>query len=232
MNMIAFIIYLTLTLTSFPALSGPKKASYRELCATLQHLILPQYPPDAISTGSQGDVLIDIEVDRDGKVSAVKEQSGPSILAAAAHAAVMQWRFGKGPLARSLPQYAEIVFRYRIGRGTAGLSDENDRLVVHVPSELPDSGILDAGGSTLSFLAATKAHAPFPTGAIRQSARVEVEVETTDAGKVIAAQAGSGNPAYRAVAEDAARRWTFRKINLNGNPIRLRGRLVFNWVVN
>src|SRR5262245_7222299 len=166
--MIAFIICLTLTLSDFPALGGPKKASYRELCATVQHLVLPQYPPDEVSTNSQGDVLLDIEVDKEGRVSALREQSGPAILAKAAHTPVMQWRFGKGPLARSLPQYAEIVFRYRIGRAIAGLSDESDRLVVLVPSQLADGGMLDAGGRTLSFLAATRAQPPFPAGTMRQ----------------------------------------------------------------
>lgn len=230
--MIALITCLTLTFINFPALSGPKKASYREVCATVQYLALPQYPPDAVSTGLQADVLIDIEVDSDGKVSAVSEQSGPAVLAAAARAAIMQWRFGKGPLARSLPQQTEIVFRYWIGRAIAGLSDESDRLVVLVPSDLADGGALNAGGRTLTFLAATRAQPPFPSGTPRQSARVEVEVETTDPGRVSAAQAVSGNPAYRAAAEDAARQWTFRKINMNGSPVRLRGRLVFTWVVN
>lgn len=230
--MLVFIICLILTLASFPTLSGQKKASYREVCATIQNLVFPQYPPDAVSTGSQGDVLIYVEVDSNGKVSAVREQSGPAVLAAAARTAIAQWRFGKGPLARSLPQHVEIIFRYRIGRAMAGLSDEGDRLVALVPSELAGSDMLDAGGSTLSFLAATRAQPPFPAGAPRQSARVEVEVETADTGRVNAARGGSGNPAYRAVAEDAARQWTFRKINLNGGLARLRGRLVFNWVVN
>src|SRR5262245_57256371 len=142
--MIVFIICLTFALINSPTLSGPKLASYREVCATIQGLVLPQYPPDAVSTGFQGHVLIDIDVDRDGKVSSVKEQSGPTALAAAAHAAAIQWRFGKGPLARSLPEHAEIIFRYRIGRATAGLSDERDRLVVIVPSELAGSDMLDA----------------------------------------------------------------------------------------
>src|SRR5262249_17972203 len=97
MNVIACIISLVLALTSSPDLTETKKASYRELCATLQELAFPQYPNDAVAAGLQGDVLVEIDIGKDGRITAAREQSGPAPLAAAARAAVLQWRFGKGP---------------------------------------------------------------------------------------------------------------------------------------
>jgi len=232
MNVIACIICLVLALTSSPDLTETKKASYRELCATLQELAFPQYPNDAVAAGLQGDVLVEIDIGKDGRITAAREQSGPAPLAAAARAAVLQWRFGKGPLAGSIPQQAEIIFRYQIGRAVAGLSEESDRLVIITPSEITEAGVINVGGSALSFLAAKRVQPPFPSGAQRQNMRVEVEVETTDDGRVLESRGGSGNPAYRAAAEAVARQWTFRRIIHAGKPVRLRGRLVFNWVVN
>src|SRR5262249_23036582 len=224
MNITALLIYLALTLICASTSSGPKKASHRELCATIQDIISPQYPPDALASGLQDDVLVEIDIGKDGRVISAREQSGPAALAAAAHSAVLQWRFGNGPLARSIPQQGEIIFRYQIGRSGPGLSDEQDRLVVLVPSELTERDVLSADGHTLQVLAVTRVQPPFPTGVQRINERVVVEVETADDGRVLQAKAVTGNTVYRAAAEAAARQWSFRKIKYDGKPIRFRGR--------
>lgn len=231
MKMTAFLIHLFLTLICLSNSSELKKASYHEVCATIQDFTFPQYPPDAVASGLQGDVLVEINIGKDGRVSSAREQSGPAALAAAAHSAVLQWQFGKGPLARSIPQQGEIIFRYQIASSKTGLSEEHDRLVVLVPSELAERGVLNAGGSTFSSLAATRVQPSFPAGAKRQNERIIVDVETAEDGSVLQAKARMGITAYCTAAEAATRQWTFRKINHSGKPVRLRGYLVFNWTV-
>lgn len=53
----------------------------------------PEYPEEARQQQIQGDVVLDVRVDRDGAVKEVNLISGPKALADAAIAAVKQWRF-------------------------------------------------------------------------------------------------------------------------------------------
>ncbi|MDW8240917.1 MAG: energy transducer TonB [Acidobacteriota bacterium] len=51
----------------------------------------------------------------------------------------------------------------------------------------------------------------------------------TEAGNVIEAEAISGHPLFRQVAQQAALQWKFRPTLLNGIPIRVTGVLIFNF---
>jgi TonB family protein len=59
----------------------------------LRNRIEPQYPADALATHRSGDVVLEVLVAEDGSVVSIRTLSGDPLLAAAAAAAVHQWRY-------------------------------------------------------------------------------------------------------------------------------------------
>ncbi len=53
----------------------------------------PEYPADARAAHRAGDVSLEVQVDRDGRVSAVRTLAGDPLLATAAARAVRNWRY-------------------------------------------------------------------------------------------------------------------------------------------
>jgi TonB family protein len=62
------------------------------------------------------------------------------------------------------------------------------------------------------------------------SGAVSVQITVDEGGNVIAAQAVSGHPLLQAAAVAAARQASFRPTRLNGEPVRVNGLLVYNFV--
>jgi len=57
----------------------------------LIHQVKPEYPPEAKAKGIQGRVVLDVQVQGDGRVGTVKVVSGDPVLSEAAVTAVKQW---------------------------------------------------------------------------------------------------------------------------------------------
>lgn len=53
----------------------------------------PEYPAEAIAHGIEGDVEVDVVVDREGNVMELEPRSGDPVLTEATVAAVRAWRF-------------------------------------------------------------------------------------------------------------------------------------------
>jgi TonB family protein len=64
----------------------------------------------------------------------------------------------------------------------------------------------------------------------RVSGSVDVQIVFDEQGKVIWARAISGHPLLRTVCEDAARQSTFPPMKLSGQPVKVRGVVVYNFV--
>jgi TonB family protein len=79
--------------------------------------------------------------------------------------------------------------------------------------------------------AVTKVSPIYPPIAKQMKASGEVQVEITidENGRVIEAKAISGHPMLRAAAEDAARKWVFRPMRLDGKSMKQRDVLTFNF---
>jgi TonB family protein len=79
--------------------------------------------------------------------------------------------------------------------------------------------------------ALTKVSPIYPPIARQMKASGEVQVEITidENGRVIEAKAISGHPALRAAAEDAARKWVFRPMRVDGKSMKQRDVLTFNF---
>ena len=59
---------------------------------------------------------------------------------------------------------------------------------------------------------------------------VVVEVTVDEAGRVVAARAVSGHPLLRDAAVQAAREWVFTPTELEGEPVRVIGTIMFDFV--
>lgn len=57
------------------------------------HSVIPQYPKKAQKKHIQGDVVLQVSIDKSGNVTAVKTVQGEPILADAAVKAVKQWKY-------------------------------------------------------------------------------------------------------------------------------------------
>ena len=78
----------TKTVSSQRVWVAPAQAEARLLSHTE-----PQYPPAAVAAHRSGDVVLEVQVAKDGSVSNVRTLSGDPLLAAAAAAAVRKWRY-------------------------------------------------------------------------------------------------------------------------------------------
>jgi len=210
------------------SLSIGKPADAERVCSALEAIVVPVYPPGAVVRKVQGDVVVGIAIGGDGSVTSATLISGDPSLAESARASVAQWHFGKGPLADKLPKDGEVAVRFVLTQGVISLTIEDKRLVVQVPSTVDDPTLLDAG-RVLTFLGANRAQPGFPRDAPLANERVVVTVDARADGQVESTRTNSGSQSYRVLAEQAARAWTFRPIQMNGRRIRLRGEVVFNW---
>ncbi len=71
---------------------------------------------------------------------------------------------------------------------------------------------------------------PVIARAAHASGAVTVEITIDENGNVVAAKAVSGHPLLQAAAVNAARQATFTPTRLNGEPVRVTGALVYNFV--
>jgi TonB family protein len=71
---------------------------------------------------------------------------------------------------------------------------------------------------------------PAAAKAVRASGSVNVQVLIDEEGKVISASAVSGHPLLRAASEQAARAATFSPTILSGQPVKVSGVIVYNFV--
>lgn len=95
----------------------------------------------------------------------------------------------------------------------------------------PPSQIRPRHIGVISGLAIRRVEPAYPRTAADAgiSGSVVVSVTVSEAGRVIDANAVSGNPLLRTAAVDAARRWQFTPTILNGIPTKVIGTITFNF---
>ena len=98
LQILVSIAGLSLTMLAFGQQSSqtpPKrvKVSQGVMEGALIHKVEPQYPEEAKAKNIQGNVVLHVEVGRDGHVTEVTPISGHPVLADAAVEAVKQWEY-------------------------------------------------------------------------------------------------------------------------------------------
>ena len=76
-----------------PEQRRPTKISEPVLQALLISRFEPRYPPLALQTRKEGNVLLHAIISRDGRITALEAVSGSPLLVQAALEAVRQWRY-------------------------------------------------------------------------------------------------------------------------------------------
>lgn len=103
---------------------------------------------------------------------------------------------------------------------------KDDEVSIERSGQLPISGgVLNGNAISLP----PPAYPPIARAA-RASGAVSVEITVDESGNVVAAHAISGHPLLLAAAVTAARQASFRPTRLNGEPVKVNGLLVYNFV--
>jgi len=189
----------------------------------------PVYPEDARAAKLQGTVSIKIVIDEEGNVieatpsssklvarsgdddSANADASDTSLIEAA-RAAALEAQFAPTRLS-GVPVKVTGVVTYNFVMGE--------------PKE-----IKSLGGGVLNGKAVSLPLPEYPPAAkaVRASGTVTVQVLIDEEGNVISASATSGHPLLRSAAVEAAKAAKFSPTRLSGEPVKVSGVVVYNFV--
>lgn len=133
---------------------------------------------------------------------------------------------GDPSLSRHVPAVSEAE-RRRYDEIETGIGSRRVPVVVGDPApRAPISGgIMNGRARKLA-----KPKYPDAARAARISGAVEVRIVFDETGKVISATAISGPPELRQASEDAARRSEFSPVKLAGQPVKVTGVIIYNFV--
>src|SRR5262249_41950917 len=103
-----------LALHTFPLQAAPLP---QEDSAKLLHSVPPKYPEAARSKHIEGDVVLEVQIDADGRVSDAHVLGGPLDLRSAALEAILQWHYS--PKAMSLPATTQVTMAFKLPKDGA-----------------------------------------------------------------------------------------------------------------
>jgi len=153
----------------------------------------PVYPEEAERAGVEGNVVIEVTIEKTGEVGMTKVIRGDKLLQQAALDAVKQWRFSN---AENAPVTIQLTIAFALNPGT-GESQRDSRYLTNT----------------------YKVNAVYPEAAKREGIQgmVAVEITVNDKGEVIETRATGGHEKLRQAAADAARQ--FRFSNASGRTV-------------
>jgi TonB family protein len=103
-----------------------------------------------------------------------------------------------------------------------------------VAAPRPESKAAEINGGNIGGKAINKVQPVYPPIAKAAGAEgtVRVEVTVDEQGNVASANALDGHPLLRQAAVDAARQWAFSPTKLQGQPVKIRGFITFNFALD
>ena len=147
--------------------------------------VAPVYPEEAERAGVEGNVVLEVTIEKNGEVSLTKVIRGDKLLQQAAVDAVKQWRFTND---ENAPVTIQLTIAFTLNSDAA----ERQR---------------DVRSLTNTY----KVNAVYPEAAKRDGIQGQVSVEITvnEKGEVIEARATGGHEKLRQAAVDAAKQFRF-----------------------
>jgi TonB family protein len=189
----------------------------------------PEYPAEAKAAGLAGTVLVDVVIDESGAViSAV----------AATDARKTPWVRGDesgetevqpaDPMLRDAAEKAALEAKFSPTR----LSGEPVKVSGTIVYNFVLSSAFDVSGGILNGKAKSLPLPTYPEAAraVRAAGTVVVRIILDENGDVTSAAAVSGHPLLRAAATEAALAAKFAPTRLSGQPVKVTGQLVYNFV--
>jgi TonB family protein len=117
------------------------------------------------------------------------------------------------------------------GGDTTGTTvTDSDEPQIAKPTPRPVPKIVSGGVVNSKATSLVKPAYPAAARAVRASGAVNVQVTISESGSVISASAVSGHPLLRGAAEAAARSSRFSPTLLSGQPVKVTGVIVYNFV--
>lgn len=194
----------------------------------------PDYPIHLKEQGIGGTVVVEVEIDEAGIVvsaAAVKPASAPAgsdavagaersgidpALVEAAESAARAAQFAPTTL-NQVPIRVKGTLVYRFAKS----------------NEASDDGQKSVSGGVLNGKATSLPMPGYPPAAkaVKAEGAVSVSVVIDESGNVVEAEAISGHPLLRSAAAEAAREAKFSPTMLSGSPVRVKGVLVYNFVL-
>lgn len=117
-----------------------------------------------------------------------------------------------------------------LGVEGAGKSPKTSTPINSTNSESPTPKLISAGVINGKAKQLVKPEYPAAARAVGATGAVNVQVTIDEQGKVISASAISGHPLLRQAAENAAKASSFSETRLEGQPVKVTGIIVYNFV--
>jgi len=200
----------------------------------LKHEVLPEYPASVRANHIEGDVLVDVVVDENGRIQkavALRWQVGSPVLGDAAEAAVKKWEYQ--PVLKDgkpVPVSSYIVFRFRsetephievVPRPSRGFTivGSHDR---PAPAIAPRKFEMIPEGLAKAHLI-HKVNPEYPQMArvAHIEGQVLLQCVISKHGDVESSRAISGHPILIQAARDAVRQWKYSPFLVDGNPVEI-----------
>ncbi len=184
----------------------------------------PEYPRAAKEQNVEGDVIVEITIDEEGKVSNARAMSGHELLVDAAVEAAKQWTFKPTKLNDHAVKVSGILtFRFKLG-SLAGTTTS-------VEESQTDEKAIKRSEGVIRGLATNRVSPEYPKAAKEQNVEgdVTVQILIDEEGKVVNAKATSGHELLQDVSVTAAKGWTFKPFELDGKAVRVSAELSFRF---
>lgn len=193
----------------------------------------PAYPAAAQAIRAGGAVNVQVVIDEEGNVVSASAVSGHPLLRQASVTAARSAKFKPSTLkGKAVKVSGVIVYQFVLPKKdddseeaeemgfTSDRVDETPRLF-----KAKEDAVLN--GSAIDL---PRPAYPPAARAVKASGTVNVQVLIDEAGNVVKADAISGHPLLRAAAVNAASLAKFKPTLLDGNPVKVNGIIVYNFV--
>jgi len=198
----------------------------------------PIYPPSAIQEALQGQVTLDVLIDKSGDVAKISVMSSHPVFAQPAIDAVKQWRYTPY-LLNGEPVDVQTIVRMNF---TLPPERDSEGTVADAPL-IADAALTAPGASrplrvrvssgVAGKLLLAKVAPLYPNDAreARIQGTVILKVNIDPEGNVYNAELISGHPLLAPAAIEAVKQWKYRPYLLNGSPIEVETQVQVNFVL-
>jgi len=181
--------------------------------------VRPVLPPEALTAGAKGAVVLDATIDPNGRVSNARVVRSIPLLDAAAVAAVQQWEFTPTVIdGRAVPVIMTVTANFTVPASASTAPAAGPRaLAPDTPAIQP----VRIGGGVAPPAVTNRVNASYSAEAQRAGVQGAVAVDVTIdmLGKVSDAKVVRSIPLLDAAALAAARQWEFAPTLIDGKPV-------------
>lgn len=194
----------------------------------------PVYPPSAIAVRAAGTVNVEVLVDENGDVIEAAAVSGHPLLRQASVQAAREAKFKPSFVdGKAVKLKGIIVYNFTLPEDVDA-DRSSDAPLTGVANRDTESsgGFIAKNGGVLNGGAVSLPRPPYPAvaRAVKASGAVNVQVVLDENGNVEKAEAVSGHPLLRAAAVKAALGAKFKPTILDGQPVKVNGIIIYNFV--